>query len=928
MKRSAIYVLSALILCSCSQDTKPDTVTSAVTAASETAGISEASVTEASSSVSAETEPAEETTALYDTTLAERMTGGYSCVLDTDGTEQLLRAEIFDFYGNIYAYCSISENIDGSYEEMSLWTAELIPSEAGAFERKDTDTCETGVLLYSPMSNAGRYWSVPDTGTLTVNDDGIVLDGADLMGMGKDSTVLRRDDEVSFCETFTGDVPDGLCGLWVTYDDNSTPLFYDMRVTDSGNEITVYSKAAGREAEVYKGGFTADDTGISMKCTNPGGPPLEENCAYHLDSDNLTLSSDDGNRFFERVTVDTVPLVYLARPDDVSALKGGDLNGRALMPQYRMCDDVENNGGCFVRIGDLIYYRVYDEHSCGLNSYGNFIGSAEICENSRICWYDQRTGETGTAFEDSSTDGIYYMNGMFWFYTAPPYGEDSRVYRCFPDGSAEETIETGRYAYIRSVSENNDRIYIDRYSEDSTRSESYVTDGFGMIYEPEISGDEYVAETVFAGSDAVLLLSDISGNDRGLRIVQYTDSDMTELGRISYTYNGLGIISDDMYGMDNCEQILSAGDKLYFVIGWYIGDYGEPFDEAVLSVQKGKENSLELVSRRAGDVEKLQYIYEENGEIHFTDHIPGNIGLTNGTYGDLVYFDAPDSSVMLIKDHTPKQPYGFDAGLEHGEKIPLLQSAEYINGAAYIITADGLYDPVSYVDGFDLEDMTWLRIKDGKTETLAEISVKERRTRAYAEYEKLLTKYKEAAENGQIEAGFDNGLFGVKDANSADSGYIIKDLDYNGIPEVIIMDGDIISGIHSFDGEKAVTACYMGDEKDILYKSGTVVTYSEDDDTICEVVKKPDRYIGYYLPQADKMADKNTDVTEYHSIGGPVDMVREDYARSGMMPVYAYEWDDIITADEFEKILSGNMYDEQIELPEPVPFTDFGGTLS
>lgn len=926
MKRSAIYVLSALILCSCSQDTKPDTVTSAVTAASETAGISETSDTEASSSVSAETETTAKTAALYDTTLAERMTGGYSCVLDTDGTEQLLRAEIFDFYGNIYAYCSISENIDGSYEEMSLWTAELIPSEAGAFERKDTDTCETGVLLYSPMSNAGRYWSVPDTGTLTVNDDGIVLDGADLMGMGKGSTVLRRDDEVSFCETFTGDVPDGLCGLWVTYDDNSTPLFYDMRVTDSGNEMTVYSKAAGREAEVYKGGFTADDTGISMKCTNPGGPPLEESCAYHLDSDKLTLSSDDGNRFFERVTVDAVPLVYLARPDDVSALKGGDLNGRALMPQYRMCDDVENNGGCFVRIGDLIYYRVYDEHSCGLNSYGNFIGSAEICENSRICWYDQRTGETGTAFEDNSTDGIYYMNGMFWLYTAPPYGEDSRVYRCFPDGSAEETIETGRYAYIRSVSENNDRIYIDRYSEDSTRSESYVTDGFGMIYEPEISGDEYVAETVFAGSDAVLLLSDISGNDRGLRIVQYTDSDMTELGRISYTYNGLGIISDDMYGMDSCEQILSAGDKLYFVIGWYIGDYGEPFDEAVLSVQKGKENSLELVSN-AGDVEKLQYIYEENGEIHFTDHIPGNIGLTNGTYGDLVYFDAPDSSVMLIKDHTPKQPYGFDAGLEHGEKIPLLQSAEYINGAAYIITADGLYDPVSYVDGFDLEDMTWLRIKDGKEEQLAYISVTERREKAYREYEKLLAQYKQAAADGALPDDSLGILFEVDGLNADGSGYILRDVDYNGIPELIIMDGGTISGIHSFDGEKAITACFMN-ENAVLYESGAVIKCTDSSDTTTETILRPDRYIGYYLPEAEKLTDKNTGKTEYYSMCGSHGTVREDYARSGSLPVYAFEWSGEMTEPEFGKVLNDYSDKEPMELPEPVPFADFGGTLS
>ena len=231
-----------------------------------------------------------------------------------------------------------------------------------------------------------------------------------------------------------------------------------------------------------------------------------------------------------------------------------------------------------------------------------------------------------------------------------------------------------------------------------------------------------------------------------LRIVQHTEEGIIELGRISYDDYGLGRLNDDTTGIDNCEQVLDIGDRLYFVIAWYIGDMGEPFDEAVLCVTKGKADSLEVVSKGIGEEEKLMYICEENGEIRFTEHRVGSVGLDRGTYGDLNYYDSPDHHITLIKDHTPKEPYGFDAHLERNEEIPLQQSAEYVNGAAYIINADGRYHPVSYVDGFDLEDMTWMRIKDGKTETLAEISVKERRARACAEYEKLLTKYKEAAE--------------------------------------------------------------------------------------------------------------------------------------------------------------------------------------
>ena len=84
----------------------------------------------------------------------------------------------------------------------SFWAMELIPKDAGALLRTDTEEAEVGILSFSIMSNMSKYWGSPEKAILRLTDDGVAF----VSYRGTDDTIVGwKEDFLMSCETVEAD---------------------------------------------------------------------------------------------------------------------------------------------------------------------------------------------------------------------------------------------------------------------------------------------------------------------------------------------------------------------------------------------------------------------------------------------------------------------------------------------------------------------------------------------------------------------------------------------------------------------------------------------------------------------------------------------------------------------------------------------------
>ena len=140
--------------------------------------------------------------------------------------------------------------------------------------------------------------------------------------------------------------------------------------------------------------------------------------------------------------------------------------------------------------------------------WGDFLNVPDLSEDSKVMYYDRRTGETGTAFEDGGYGALWYLDGRFYS-AAPGKNADENysgqsLHRCWPDGSGMDDISEGNYASVTGASEKNDYLSIHQYV--SGQEQYLVYDGSVypvQLIEPE--NDEYFVYAGFAGEDLILV---------------------------------------------------------------------------------------------------------------------------------------------------------------------------------------------------------------------------------------------------------------------------------------------------------------------------------------------------------------------------------------------------------------------------------------
>ena len=649
-------------------------------------------------------------------TLASRLAGVYSC--EQDGEYHTL--ELFEFAGNLLGQGGIAEKPEGNEpaEPYSFWALEVVPADAEALLGTQGDSFEAGVLQYSIMSNMDRYWGAPEKTTVRLTDKGISFAGLEYVREDREGTAFT-DVSPLFSDLEAGAVPEKLPGLWRQKDGGDAALFLEFseeKDAAGAGKLRIYRKAPGKEAVFGCGKFFVDKDGrlfAGSSFTDNAAPEGTMNVEMTFEGDDVlklvpeeynslfeSALSLEGKIEFERIAPEEVPVTVLAEPDDLEALQGTktvktDSGERRTVSQFLATEDIENNGGYFVRVGSLIFFRDYSGVPAGLTgTFGDFLHDVDLGKGSRFCCFDKASGKTTALWEEEGHGPLYYVNGMFYFSgrTVLPDGTESEdVFRCWPDGSGREAFTEDDYAVVAAVSETGHRVLVNSYTYgDSNREQGILTDGtiYGTVL--EMDSDIIHFFSGFDGDDLILGIHDDKKKENRIVRVDGTTGEETVLGILPES-------EADGWGYPSIDQMLRKDDELWFGAAWYGGTAVVLQDYMVLKADARKENSLTLVTDQCpegfggdGDGKAPKFFFNYADEMLFTKQDPeGEVILSEGSRGDLVCCDSPLSALVLQKDFVKKNWYDAD----EGETVQVLQKGEIVGGDVYLIMADAVRTP-------------------------------------------------------------------------------------------------------------------------------------------------------------------------------------------------------------------------------------------
>ncbi len=681
--------------------------------------------------------------------LAERLEGKYVREL---GGGEFFCMELTEAYGNLYAegsyaYADGGEEY-GVFSPYSFYAMELVPEEAGALQRTDTDGCDIGAVTFSVMSNLGKYQGAPSRCRIVLTEDGFAFEGME-NGPGEDAAEEgvsrvefvrdgRVEDTFPYYSAFPGAAGGSgespfrrplkkaalkkLSGVWRETDpEEGSPLYLEFmnhEAAEADGTVQFFRKTAGEEVFFARGSFCLDgisdgETGFHAVCSVLGNGTAPWDSDLTLNADGL-ITADDGT-VFERVEDESeIPLTVLFRPDDPGAFSEDpavvlpDGAVRPVVPQFAAAEDVENNGGYFVRLDGAVYFRAYGEEIRQEHvPEGRFLTDSPqgFGQEGTVCRFDPETGETGEAFRDGGYGPLWYLDGKFYTQIMDPETGHMNVFSFFPDGSGREQMSFGGYDRINGVSESGRRLLI--CQEDDNRYQVFDGSLYPETFEP--GENRSFVYFCFAGETPVCAVYDAA--DEQIRIIQQGSGRDEELC--------LGVLPESEVipgAKPEVVQHFYCDGQLYLGLAWYNGPDIELDDYAVVRTVIGGENSLEVVYTGVPDgfegiQERMpQFFLNYADDVLFTGRDPsGEVMLSEGSYGDLLFFDSPFSVMPVISGYIPEDPLTVK-----NEPVRILQEAEYAGGAVWLIIADAVcrddYSNSPWVS-FDLEGLSWTRIQ-------------------------------------------------------------------------------------------------------------------------------------------------------------------------------------------------------------------------
>ena len=337
---------------------------------------------------------------------------------------------------------------------------------------------------------------------------------------------------------------------------------------------------------------------------------------------------------------------------------------------------VEGNPGQFLRVGDEIFFRVFDTTKAGVQSFPDFLQSWHDSDWRAGLWaYDEAEGSLRCLAD--GVDGYSYIS----------YGAGGLL---FPDNSSQESpysdvqlistegelLHTFKESAVSKVDPQGRYMALWVYNPEQDFPDVWVYEGVNPLYRLEKS-DGYANVCGFGPQgEAVCLDAVYNDEDYSYTAVlwqQGADGRRLELGSVDFGEWG---------SYPNVEQfeLNEETGRFYLVLSYFQGvAAGNSY--VVARGALGEENGVEIVRTFDGSEDEalpVPGVFMTQDGFGITRRRPNTVYLSDGDSGDLMAVDAEGDEFMLLEDFIdPETGHGF-----------ILQAAAFLDEAAYLIVAD------------------------------------------------------------------------------------------------------------------------------------------------------------------------------------------------------------------------------------------------
>ena len=341
--------------------------------------------------------------------------------------------------------------------------------------------------------------------------------------------------------------------------------------------------------------------------------------------------------------------------------------------------EVENNGGLFVRIRNRVYFRIYGTRALELTTIEKpFIDEANPEAGSRIMYYDLETGKSGELCTVCGRNGLAVtVDGMC---LASPDLESTTLIK--KDGTVEEHYLDG---YPVCISQDGRSLAVFVVNDNGAHVPVIYRDGRRIgSPEDESKEDVFYSAHDFAGNDLIGVISYLDGDNK--EVYSYDENGvMTILGNIDSYDMGTYTLSPEI------GEVIPAGKGGFITVGYRDGTANSLVAWSLYEFMSGQENSVKKID--SGSVEEKygysipKVIVEGNGKPKLSAHRAGDVYLSEGSYGDLMYNAEDGSDVVAVEDYIYKPD-------ENSQYMSALEGAVYLNGdTIFFVRVNGEHEP-------------------------------------------------------------------------------------------------------------------------------------------------------------------------------------------------------------------------------------------
>ncbi|MDO5132979.1 MAG: hypothetical protein Q4D81_08350 [Eubacteriales bacterium] len=367
-------------------------------------------------------------------------------------------------------------------------------------------------------------------------------------------------------------------------------------------------------------------------------------------------------------------------------------------------EKIENNGGYFVRVGNKVYFRKYGQQAVENSAlFGNFLEYSQSVGMSKIVAYDPESGEVTEVFEDAGYGRLFAGDGGFYCKRAGD-GYGDIAYWISLDGT--QSVELGQAAPLgisaeapETLSSAEDASFVTMRDQDPDHAgDLFILHGGEETARAVRGAEESLEFCGMSGEYAIYLNCDTEKNVNYLYSLSGKSGEAVCLGEMPISKE------ESFYPYLEAEQFLSDEKGVYVVASNYQGTGHFLAYSLAVSAVPGTADSLKLIG--STNLTPPILFLTAPGEAEIVSCPAGTAGLSEGAYGDLVYYDSPHSAVKLIPDYIPE-------GEWEASDRRFLQTAEVIGDAVYIIVADTARneaEDIGWRMSYQLKELSWLRV--------------------------------------------------------------------------------------------------------------------------------------------------------------------------------------------------------------------------